>query len=260
MRARDIMTSPVVTVAEDDTLHNAARILLDNNISAAPVLDAGGSLVGIVSEADLIERLALPDSQVPSSQGAWLRNNLEAAAVFVRTHARLIRDVMTRAVITADEEAPVDELATLILDKGIKRLPILRGQHVMGIVSRVDLLRMLYTVRPMEIASCAAQASLSIERDHDLQNLVSRALADLPWYRPWPVEVIVVHGVVHLWGRVPNDIVRQAYVMVVGDIAGDTEILDHTHVIPALMHQIGGSASYKDSVQGMRVAGSAALA
>lgn len=243
MQARDIMTMRVVTVSEDDTLNGAARILLDNNVSAAPVLDSGSRLVGIVSEADLIERLALPDPQVPSSQYVWLRNNLEAAAVFVRTHARVIRDVMTRAVITAVEDAPVDELATQILGKGIKRIPIIRGDHVMGIVSRVDLLRMLYSVPPMETAPGSLQAGRSRQQDQDLQRVLSEALAKLPWYRAWPVEVIVVHGTVHLWGRVPGDIVRQAYAMAVGDLTGDGEILDHTHVIPALMHQSAAPAT-----------------
>ena len=243
MQARDIMTMRVVTVSEDDTLNEAARILLDNNVSAAPVLDSGSRLVGIVSEADLIERLALPESQVASSRRVWLRNSLEAAAMFLRTHARLIRDVMTRPVVTAVEESPVDELASLILGKGIKRLPIVRGEHVVGIVSRVDLLRMLYSTPPADIGSGVPRAGRSRQEDLDLENIARQVLENLPWHRAWPVEATVVNGAVHLWGRVPDDIVRQAYVMAAADIGGNREVLDHMHVIPSLLHQAGGAPS-----------------
>lgn len=244
MRARDIMTSPVVAAAEDDTLHAAACILLDNGISAAPVLNRSGLLVGIVSEADLIARLALPEVEALSSRGVWLRSSLEAAAAFVRTHARLIRDVMTRAVITAAEEAPVEELATLILGRGIKRLPIVREGHVTGIVSRVDLLRILYSTPPRDGSAAERSAGPSSHRqDLELQSLVSRIMQNLPWYRAWPVEGSVLHGAVHIWGRVPDEVVRQAYVMAVADVVGDREIVDHMHVIAALRHQAGGPAS-----------------
>ena len=244
MQARDIMTNPVVSVLEDDTLHAAARILLDNGISAAPVLNRSRLLVGIVSEADLIARLALSEQQALSSRGVWLRSSLEAATSFVRTHARLIRDVMTSAVITATEEAPVEELATLILGRGIKRLPIVHEGQVTGIVSRVDLLRVLYSTPPDNGSAGAGPVGPSSRQlDLDLQSLVSRTLENLPWYRAWPVEGTVLHGAVHLWGRVPDEIVRQAYVMAVADVAGDREIVDHLHVIAALKHQAGGSPS-----------------
>lgn len=243
MLARDIMTMPVVAVAEDETLYSAARLLIESNVSAAPVLNSSRRLVGIVSEADLIGRLALPESQVASSRRVWLRNSLEAAAMFVRTHARLIRDVMTRPVVTAVEDSPVDELATLILGKGIKRLPIVRGEHVVGIVSRVDLLRMLYSTPPADIGSGVPQAGRSRQEDLDLQNIARQVLENLPWHRAWPVEATVLHGAVHLWGRVPDDLVRQAYIMAAADIPGNREVLDHMHVIPSLLHQAGGVPS-----------------
>jgi CBS domain-containing protein len=244
MQARDIMTSPAVAVAENDTLHAAARILLDNGISAAPVLNRSHLLVGIVSEADLIARLALPEVEALSSRGVWLRSSLEAAAAFVRTHARLIRDVMTTAVITAPEEASVEELATLILGRGIKRLPIVRDGRVAGIVSRVDLLRILYSTPPRDGSAAAGPVGPSNrQQDLDLQSLVSRTMDNLPWYRAWPVEASVLHGAVHIWGRVPDEVVRQAYVMAVADVAGDREVVDHMHVIAALRHQAGGPAS-----------------
>lgn len=244
MQARDIMTVPVVAVVDSDTLHAAARILLDSGISAAPVVNRSRLLVGIISEVDLIARLAIPEMQDVSSRGISLRDSLEAATAFVRNHARLVRDVMSAAVITATEETPIEELATIILRRGIKRLPVVRNGQVVGIVSRVDLLRMLYPTPPVDCIAGVRQAGPSSrQQDLDLQGLVSRTLECLPWYRAWPVETNVLHGAVHLWGRVPDAAVRQAYLMAAADVAVDRDIVDHMHVIAALRHEAGRPAS-----------------
>jgi CBS domain-containing protein len=113
MRASNIMTPNPVTVRENTPVSDAARLLVQNWVSGLPVVDAEGRLVGIISERDLL---------------------------FQHRTIRYVGDVMTRDLITAEESASIDDLATMLLEHCIKRVPILRGGQLVGIVSRHDLL------------------------------------------------------------------------------------------------------------------------
>lgn len=115
MKVRDIMTSHVVSAREDTTLREVAQILNRHRISGLPVCDDAGHIVGVVSEYDLI---ANPD-------------------------ARSAGDAMTRDVISVMEDTPVDEVRFLFVRRKIKRVPVLRGQKLVGIVSRADLVHEL---------------------------------------------------------------------------------------------------------------------
>jgi len=132
MKAFEIMTSPVMTVAPDLPLKEAARLLVQHNISALPVVDAGGELLGIVSEADLLELETRPD---PRSQ----LTPLPAAA----RPPQLVSEVMTREVIAMADDTDVAHLASLMLMAHVKRIPILRGRRLVGIVSRRDVIKVV---------------------------------------------------------------------------------------------------------------------
>jgi CBS-domain-containing membrane protein len=132
MKAFEIMTSPVITVDPDLPLKEAARLLMKHNISALPVVDAGGELLGIVSEADLLELETRPD---PRSQ----LTPLPAAA----HPPRIVSEVMTREVIAMADDTDVAHLATLMLMAHVKRIPILRGRRLVGIVSRRDVIKVV---------------------------------------------------------------------------------------------------------------------
>jgi CBS domain-containing protein len=132
MQARQIMTSPVVTVQPDTTVREAATLLLEHRITAAPVLDSGGDLIGIVSEADLVvDRF----SHDPRSQ---LRPVVDEPP-----GPQTVGEVMTTPVIALGPSADAADLAQTMLDADIRSLPIVEGSTVIGIVSRRDLLRTL---------------------------------------------------------------------------------------------------------------------
>jgi CBS domain-containing protein len=133
MRAKDIMTTPVVTVSPGTSVKEVAALLLQNAISAVPVVDEHEELVGIVSEADLVPLETTPD---PRSRILRIPRRAEP----VPTTAA---EVMTRAVVTLPEEVDASEVARLMLDKHVKRIPIVSGKRVVGIVARRDLLRVL---------------------------------------------------------------------------------------------------------------------
>jgi CBS-domain-containing membrane protein len=114
MLARDIMTSPVITIRPQARVHEAARLLSDHNISGVPVVDDSGAMVGLVTEADLIGK-----------------------------PGEAVGDIMSRRVTSVGEETPVDEIAQLLTSNHYKRVPIVRGERVVGVVSRADIVRMM---------------------------------------------------------------------------------------------------------------------
>lgn len=146
MQARDVMTTAVVSVRPDDSISQVARVLLDNGISAVPVLDSAGVLIGMVSESDLIDRNS---SERDRRQDWWLEMLAEGTTLspafldFVRSADRPIRHVMVAPVQTIGEDTPVEEIARLLEKHRIKRVPVVRSGRVVGIVSRADLLRTL---------------------------------------------------------------------------------------------------------------------
>jgi len=127
------MSRPVVTVKPEATIKEAAQLLIEHGISALPVLDAAGALVGIVSEADLVPLQARPDP----------RTQATPPAPSAGTMPRVVADVMTRRVLSVRATSEVSQTARTMLDAGIKRVPVMRSGKVVGIVSRRDLVRVI---------------------------------------------------------------------------------------------------------------------
>ncbi len=164
LRAKDVMTTPVYTVGPDTPIPEVARLLVERHISGVPVVDEAGRLVGIVTEADLLPKEAGP-------AGLPLAALFEPDAPEVREHlrryrGRLVREVMTREVVTATEDTPAQQLAVLMLRKQVNRIPIVRGDRVVGIVTRNDLLRVfLRTDAELEAAARQALEDLGLESE-----------------------------------------------------------------------------------------------
>ena len=131
MRAKDIMSSPVTTVTGDTSLKDAAKILVTHEISALPVVDWRHKLIGILSEADIVPLEFTPDPRA------------QMIPVTGRVEAHTVEEAMTREVVALPEDASISWIASLMLEKHIKRIPIVSGEFVVGIVSRRDLLRVL---------------------------------------------------------------------------------------------------------------------
>ena len=158
MEARDIMSRDVVIVGPETTCQEIARTLVTRGISAVPVVDNGGAVVGMVSEGDLINR---DDQERIARRDWWLELLAEGGqispAYLAELHAtrRTASDVMAGPVITVTEDADVKEIARLLAAHRIKRVPVLRDGRIVGIVSRADLVRAL----ALEAAAPAAAAT-----------------------------------------------------------------------------------------------------
>lgn len=142
--AASIMTRNVITARPGDTVSRVARMLSENNISAVAVCGADGSLLGMVSESDLMRPYIATNVERRARWLALLAEGTDLAPEFVE-HVRLDRnnvgDLMTTAVVSAGERTSVTELAALMVRNRIKRVPILREGKLVGIVSRADVIR-----------------------------------------------------------------------------------------------------------------------
>jgi CBS domain-containing protein len=133
MRAKDVMSSPVVTVRPETPLKEVAATLVERRISAAPIVDGNGDLVGIVSEADLMRLEAEPDPRSHIIPLSHHQQQVPSTAA----------EVMTRDVVALHQQADISEVAKLMLEHRIKQIPIVDGRRVVGIVARRDVLRVL---------------------------------------------------------------------------------------------------------------------
>ncbi len=223
MRAKDVMSQDVQTIAATATIAEAARILINAQVNAMPVQDAGGALVGVVSEADLIRAL---------DDGSALQHGVSGpaagSAALSRSRQRLVQDVMTRDVVTAGADSELPAVAALMLDHRLKRLPVLRGTEIIGIIRRSDLLKaLLSTVETDQPAR--STADLETPEDDLLRRRVEGALARA-FSAPWHPEVVALNGAVHLWGRAPNHDLLEGYRTAAANVAGVRSVTMHMHV------------------------------
>lgn len=202
MQAKDVMTTQVVSVRETSTVYDVALTLLDCGISAAPVLDATGRLVGIVSEGDLMHRAEAGTGRQRSWWLSLFAGAQTLAQDFVKEHSRKVADVMTRNVITASPETSLGDIATLLDKNRIKRVPILKDGKVVGIVSRANLLQALAS-RHYEAEPTTEQDDSKI-RDAILSRLKAEA-----WSPSW-VSVTVENGVAQISGMASSEAEKKA--------------------------------------------------
>ena len=224
MRAKQVMTRQIHAVTADASVYDAAQVLLNAGISAAPVIDADGTLIGIVSEADLMYRSEI--GTVPGK--SWLQRLLADDAIlandYIRAHSHRVADVMTKNLVTADERATLGEIATLMQRHRVKRIPIVRDGKVVGIVSRANLLQGLLAREPASSEDPAANEAV--------RTLVTSEFARHGWATSQTSCVVAENGVVHLWGYVNSDAVRDAYRIAAENVRGVKRVENHMKVLP----------------------------
>jgi CBS domain-containing protein len=228
MRAKDIMTRHVATVAPDSSVVEIAKLMLTRNVSAVPVLDGHGHLIGIVSEGDLMRRAELGTERKRSWWLEVLAEDNVRAHEFVKLHGQKARDIMTREVITVHEDTPIQEIVTMLEEHRIKRVPVVRGRRPVGIVSRANLLRAFASREIPEAAELPA-------RDRDIQHRLDAALAKEPWWHQRDCRVHVVGGIVHLWGTTESAAEREAIRVMAENTSGVAGVKNHINVVQPMV-------------------------
>jgi CBS domain-containing protein len=225
MQARDVMTTQVVTVRPETSVEQIAALLLERRISGVPVVDAGGRLLGIVTEGDLMRR---PEIGTERHRGWWLRffgDERARTVEYARAHGSRAEQVMTRNVVTVGEDTSLADIARLLEEHHIKRVPVVRDGRVVGIVSRANLLHGLAThvdatppAKPIDDRSLRDAVLRAFERD------------DLTLHAR--LNVIVKNGVVELWGLVESEEARRAIRIAAENVPGVTGVRDNLGSIP----------------------------
>jgi CBS domain-containing protein len=203
MKAVDVMVSPVITVGPETSVTETADILLKNRISAAPVVDGSGALVGIVSEGDLMRRAEAGTERRRSWWLEMLTRNDTIAADYVKSHARKVSDIMTKSPVTVSEETPLAEIADLLEARQIKRVPVVRAGKLVGIVSRANLLQAFVSMRRQVPVEATAD-------DRTLRLRVLKAIDDARLTRPFGLNITVKDANVDIWGVVGTAEEKQA--------------------------------------------------
>lgn len=224
MYASDVMTTEVVTVRPETEVGEVAATLLDSGISGAPVTDAEGRVLGVVTEGDLIEYL---DQEGRRSRSWWLSEIARPSSDFSLDRAGITAaDVMTADPVTVTEDTPLHVIASLLESRRIKRVPVVRDDVLVGIVSRSNLLRGFAFPNVDEEEREAEEA-----RDREIRAEISERIGDVTALVLAPVNVLVSRGRVQLWGLADSEDARDEMLAVAENVDGVVSVENHVGVL-----------------------------
>ncbi len=218
MRAHQIMTRSVLTVTPETNILEAANKMLQQHVSGLPVVDAAGKVIGIVSEGDFLRRSEIGTG---CKRGRWLKFILgpgTEAIDFVHENGRNVSEVMTREPVTITEDTPLEEIVRMMEKHDVKRLPVMRGETLVGIVSRANLLQ--------AVASLARDVPDPTADDDHVRRRIIDSLEKNDWC-PFGLNVVVRDGIVHLNGVITDEYSRQASIVGAENVAGVKKVHDH---------------------------------
>jgi CBS domain-containing protein len=221
MKASDIMTAPVVSVEPDTEVRTIAEPLIKHCISGVPVVDAG-RLVGFVSEGDLLRRREIGTDRKAPRGSWWLRlfGADSSPADYVKSHARRARDIMTPKVVSVSPHASLSKIATLLEQHGIKRVTVLSGGKLVGIVSRANLVQAIAVMPPSSIR-------VTPPVDSAIRGRLLAELERQSWWGRVSSNVMVSGGVVHYWGMAGSVDERVAARVAAENVPGVRAVEDH---------------------------------
>lgn len=228
MLARDLMSRNLVVVAPETPVSAITELLASRGISAVPVIDAEGNPVGLVTEGDLIRRLA----EAPRGPLGWFldmfRSPKPLVARFAKAHGATARDVMSAELVTVPEDASAETIAQLMERHHIRRVPVLHDGKLAGIVSRADLLRAV-------LRDVQRPASANQRDDAALLRAVIAAMREQPWTDTFWVYPDVEAGVVTLYGYARSEVLRNGLRLLAQDIPGVKRVEDKLKPMPLIL-------------------------
>ena len=219
MKASDVMTRKVVSIAPDASVLEALRLMLQHKISGLPVVDRSGNVVGVVTEGDFLHRAETGTERKRPRGLEFLVRPGTLARDYVHSHGRRVDEVMTSHVQTVAEDMALGDIVALMEKHRIKRVPVVRGTELVGIVSRANLLRAL--------ASVAAEILPTPQSDEVIRERLLAELDRQSWAPRHMIDVVVRNGVVELWGHVMEPDQRDAVRVAAETVPGVKEVKSH---------------------------------
>jgi CBS domain-containing protein len=215
-----------VSIEPDGSVSEAVRIMLQRHISGLPVIDKEGRLVGIVTEGDFLRRA---ETGTQRRRPRWLEYLIgpgRLAEEYTHSHGRKVDQIMTADPVIVSEDASLDEIVRTMERHRIKRLPVVRGEEVVGIVSRANLVHAL--------AGFAREVKPTAASDEAIRDHVMAELAGQAWAPTALLNVIVKDGVVELWGTITDERERQALIVAAENAPGVKAVKDHLAWVDAM--------------------------
>jgi CBS domain-containing protein len=232
MQAQELMSRNLVVVPPETPVAAVAELLAERGISAVPVVDADGKPHGIVTEGDLIRRLA----DAPQGPLTWFLNMFRRpgplAQRFAKAHGATARDVMSRELVTVGETATAEEIAALMEKHAIRRVLVVKDGRMAGLVSRADLLRAI--LRRQGAPGAAAPGGMPAE-DAEILRAVIAAMRAQPWTDTFWVYPDVSAGVVTLYGYARSDEMRTALRVLAQEVPGVKSVADKMEEMPLIV-------------------------
>lgn len=226
MNVQDVMTADVITVGPEVSVHKAASLMSDHGVSGLPVVDTDGRMLGIVTQADLILRQAAPRAR------RWWQRLLEDREALARDYQKAsgttVGEVMTRAVVSVSPALGIEAAARILYDRGLRRLPVVRDDRLVGILSRGDLVKAL----------AAARVATASATDDELVAAMRGRVAAEPW-APLGILVEASDGVIKLWGFAATETERSALETMARAIPGCRAVDNRLRVGVGLAHTYG---------------------
>jgi len=219
MKAEDVMTREVISIDPDSTVLQAARLMLQHHISGLPVIDKSGTLVGVLSEGDFLRRRETKTEKRRSRWLEFLMGPGRIAAEYSHSHGHKVAEVMTKEVESVDVSTLLEDIVDVMERKRIKRVPVLCGGLVIGIITRSNLMHAM--------VSLARAAQPGATDDAGIREKLLAEIQKEQWAPAASINVVVHDGVVELWGVIVDERQRQALKVAAENIAGVKEVKDH---------------------------------
>ncbi len=219
MKASDVMNREVVTVSGKASLEDAARLMLQNRISGLPVVNDQGAVIGMITEGDLLKRAETGTAH----RAGWLAAFISPGRVaqeYAHSHARKVDEVIDGDVISVTPDTSLAEVVATMESRRVKRLPVLDGGRLVGIVARADLVRALAKVMP---GSGEAPAIT----DAQIRTRFLKEMDGQYWAPRVAVDCEVKNGVIGLHGLITDDRMRTALRVIAENVRGARSVRDH---------------------------------
>lgn len=224
MLVRDIMCTRIVSVSPDTGVPEIAELMLREHVSTVPVL-ADGEIVGVVSERDLMHRHEIGTQRNPSSRPWWLRlfAGEQCCVSYVESHAAKVADIMSTGVVSVSDDTPIAQVIELLDALGIRRLPVVKDDRLIGTIGRADLMRVLAA----SARNPDAEPPLDDERIH---RALRAELESQTWWHPTQSRFTVHAGIVHFHGLVESAEEARAARIAAENLPGVNGVVDHRPV------------------------------
>jgi CBS domain-containing protein len=219
MNAEDVMTRDVISIDPEATVLQAARLMLQHRISGLPVIDKDGNLVGVLSEGDFLRRRETSTERKRSRWLEFLMGPGRIAAEYSHSHGSKVSEVMTATVQTVDDFTPIEDIVEMMEQRRIKRVPVVCGGQVVGIVTRSNLMHAM--------VSLARSAPASPKDDAAIRERLLAEMDKERWAPAATTNIVVHDGVVELWGVIIDERQREALKVAAENILGVKAVKDH---------------------------------